>query len=160
MGNYIVYYLPIEDYIGMTSNLSSRLSHHRSHKGRNTEGFEILHKSKTKLDARTVEQYYLSMWCCNGSGDMSYDHLKRCKRNMKKGAFKGLKHKESSKEKSKLSQPNRKRVLCVNEGFCRVFETIAEAANFFNIDRKSIRQHIVKQKTRGKLKGYKLSYCE
>jgi len=38
---YVIYYLPEENYIGMTNNLQRRLWHHSS-KGRIVEGFEVV----------------------------------------------------------------------------------------------------------------------
>jgi len=54
-GMYTVYYLPTENYVGMTSNLNWRLRHHKSKHDRFVEDVEIFGKYETKRQALDVE---------------------------------------------------------------------------------------------------------
>mgnify|MGYP006160765243 CR=1 FL=1 len=54
-GFYTVYYLPKENYVGVTTNLYSRLSSHRNEYKRNVEGVEIFGKYKNKREALDTE---------------------------------------------------------------------------------------------------------
>ena len=60
-GLYTVYYLKEEHYAGMTSNLSYRLSNHKTMKNRHIEDVEIIGKYKTKKEATRVEAALHSM---------------------------------------------------------------------------------------------------
>tara|TARA_R110001632_G_scaffold198414_1_gene320706 strand:+ start:382 stop:687 length:306 start_codon:yes stop_codon:yes gene_type:complete len=55
-GLYTVYYLKKEHYVGMTSDLTSRLYRHKSQEfNRYVEDVEVVGKYKTKAEARNVE---------------------------------------------------------------------------------------------------------
>ena len=54
-GGFAVYYLPEHHYVGMTNNIKNRMMLHRSHKGRITEGYEIVGVYKTAIEAHLVE---------------------------------------------------------------------------------------------------------
>ena len=60
-GLYTVYYLKEEHYAGMTSNLSYRLSNHKTMKNRHIEDVEIIGKYKNKKEASRVEAALHSM---------------------------------------------------------------------------------------------------
>lgn len=53
-GFYTVYYLPKENYIGITSQLKQRLTSHKC-KGKDVLDVEIINKYKTKREALDVE---------------------------------------------------------------------------------------------------------
>jgi hypothetical protein len=54
-GMYTVYYLPTENYVGMTSNLNWRLRGHKSKHDRFVKDVEIFGKYETKRQALDVE---------------------------------------------------------------------------------------------------------
>ena len=60
-GLYTVYYLKEEHYAGMTSNLTYRLSYHKSVHNRHIEDVEVIGKYKTKEEALRVEAALHSM---------------------------------------------------------------------------------------------------
>lgn len=54
-GGFAVYYLPEHHYVGMTNNIDNRMMLHRSHKGRITEGYEIIGIYETAVEAHLIE---------------------------------------------------------------------------------------------------------
>ena len=54
-GLYTVYYLPKENYIGMTSSLTARLQNHSNDFNRHIEDVEIFGKYETKREALDIE---------------------------------------------------------------------------------------------------------
>ena len=52
--HYTVYYLPEHHYIGMTNHIKSRMQQNRK-KGRITQGYEIVGKYNTPVEAHLVE---------------------------------------------------------------------------------------------------------
>ena len=59
-GGWIVYYLPEEHYVGITSNLYRRMSNHKSD-GKSTIDLEIISKHKTPEMAALMECYLHTM---------------------------------------------------------------------------------------------------
>ena len=53
---YKLYYLPEHHYVGYTSNLTHRLSYHRTQYGRITEGVEVIAFFKDKKEAMLYER--------------------------------------------------------------------------------------------------------
>lgn len=56
-GYYYVYYLPNENYVGMTVNVFGRKRDHKN-RGMNVDGFKILSKCTSKSEARILECSY------------------------------------------------------------------------------------------------------
>jgi len=52
---YCVYYLPAEDYVGMTNNFKERMHDHRSKNGRDITGVIKVFESKSSVEAHLVE---------------------------------------------------------------------------------------------------------
>ena len=53
-----VYLLPKYNYVGMTSDLHSRMKVHRNNQGRDTSEVIILHEGLGKREARRLEKEY------------------------------------------------------------------------------------------------------
>ena len=71
-GLYTVYYLPKENYVGMTSNLSWRLRGHKNRNNRKVEDVEIFGKYETKREALDAERELHSL----GYAGANPTHLK------------------------------------------------------------------------------------
>ena len=52
---YCVYYLPAEDYVGMTNNFNERMSDHRSKNGRDITGVIKVFESESSVEAHLIE---------------------------------------------------------------------------------------------------------
>lgn len=50
-----VYYIPEHHYVGVSSNITKRMSDHRNNSGRITEGYEILAYFEREVDAHMLE---------------------------------------------------------------------------------------------------------
>ena len=50
-----VYLLPIENYVGTTKNIETRMSHHRGN-GKDTTGYRILYSSDNRTDCLELEE--------------------------------------------------------------------------------------------------------
>ena len=57
LDHYIVYYLPEENYCGVTQNPTSRMLRHKS-RGNNPTGWRVLATTKTKQEALIIESKY------------------------------------------------------------------------------------------------------
>ena len=57
---YLVYYLPEENYVGMTQYPTKRISNHRR-KGKNVDGWRVLYCSNDKMEAGYHEALFQSV---------------------------------------------------------------------------------------------------
>jgi len=157
----------------MTCNLKRRLYHHRYYHNRNTDDFEVLQEVESKKRALEIEFHYQFMWGSKGANIRTLDHRNRCRLNglnnkgrsfseevnKKKGrsgvenSFYGKKHSDDAIKRMKLNQPNKKPLTLKKDSGDIYFNSLTEAAKYLNSDRKSIRQHLTKPKTKGILKG-------
>ena len=62
---YLVYYLPEEHYVGITSNPWSRMRKHKNG-GRNISKWRVLYSCKTKKEAGYIEAMFQSVLGING----------------------------------------------------------------------------------------------
>ena len=65
LDHYIIYYLPLEHYVGITNNPNYRMSGHRKH-GKDTTGWRVLQTTKTKHEAKYIEALFASVLAING----------------------------------------------------------------------------------------------
>jgi len=55
---YMIYYLPEEHYIGLTTQPKQRMADHKSHHNRNTTGWRVMYCTESKYEARLIENRY------------------------------------------------------------------------------------------------------
>ena len=55
---YIIYYLPLENYCGITNCVPRMLSRHKHKSNLNTDGWRVLQTADTKLEALVIESRY------------------------------------------------------------------------------------------------------
>jgi penicillin-binding protein-related factor A (putative recombinase) len=58
---YLVYYLPEEHYVGITSQPEQRMQEHKSRAKRNINGWRVLFCSEDKYEACLIEAHYHCM---------------------------------------------------------------------------------------------------
>lgn len=56
-GKYVVYHLPKENYIGMTYNISKRISHHKRQHKRDVTNYRVILSTKSKWLAHMTETF-------------------------------------------------------------------------------------------------------
>ena len=61
----IVYYLPKENYCGVTKNLKDRIAEHKS-KGRDTTGYKVMFSSEDAIEVLHMEAMYHSVLGMHG----------------------------------------------------------------------------------------------
>tara|TARA_R110000796_G_scaffold32050_1_gene84311 strand:- start:20 stop:520 length:501 start_codon:yes stop_codon:yes gene_type:complete len=66
LDHYIVYYLPEENYCGVTQNPTKRMLKHKS-RGNNPTGWKVLATTKTRQEALTIERKYHTELGMNGA---------------------------------------------------------------------------------------------
>ncbi len=59
--DYVVYLMPDDNYVGVTTNLAKRMATHKCHYGRNTDGVRVLCEFKDKESARELEDFIHSL---------------------------------------------------------------------------------------------------
>tara|TARA_R110000737_G_scaffold123557_1_gene155625 strand:+ start:480 stop:896 length:417 start_codon:yes stop_codon:yes gene_type:complete len=66
LDHYVVYYLPEENYCGVTNNTNYRMRLHKSH-GNNTNNWRVLSTTETLEEALTIESKYHTELGMNGA---------------------------------------------------------------------------------------------
>lgn len=81
---WIVYALPHEMYVGITTNSVKRMSYHRRQRRRNTDDWFILHVAISKQEALRVEaEHHFSGWKGRGSRKLSLDQIEEIRKSNK-----------------------------------------------------------------------------
>lgn len=109
---FLIYLLPSENYVGVTTDLRPRLNKHRSHSNYNTSDVVILYRTFNLREALTKE--------------LEYQHKYKCEV--------GVRNQEGKKN------PYAKTVLHTLTGV--YFDTIKEASECFNYSYKNVRKYI------------------
>jgi hypothetical protein len=134
-----VYFLPNENYCGISSNLHRRLIQHRCYGKKNTDGCIVVATFKSKREALDFEKDYQLV---NGTNGYCYTPEWR--------------DKQRERNRDYLGEQLGKRVVCLNSGV--KYLSVRECARTLKICQRNLGKHLKKHPEHSSVKGLKFEF--